>query len=335
MIIQPVGAGYDSLIPITDNGYPGPYIQDQCMNTCSGIADIGNEVNLATPGYQRLASVVVAFRNTGPEVNPGGSPDVGITVNVGGRSVTQYPDIAAGNTNGRPTVTDATFDFSQAPTKFITSGVTYSISYPDTTESASLNVALSNSYYDFSAGSDSTPGSIWLQTNGTNVSGDGDFPPACTDPGSSTNFQAYVTTCGDPAGDNPGAYGTATDVANGNADIPAVEINTVGGVVTDLSPGVSLPVNFAIRNAGTTAVHVTSVTTSIGTIVTPAGCNTPATTGTDNPWYRINGPDPVNLTIPPGQTILPASTTTITMVDSGDSQNACEGAIVPLTFTSN
>ena len=111
------------------------------MNGCSGITEIGNEVTLGNAGYQKLANVVVGIRNRGPEVNPGGSPNSAITVTVSGHSVTGYPDIAPGNPNANLSDGDrGTFDFT-GTTIFVPQTFTYGISFPDNTETASLNVA--------------------------------------------------------------------------------------------------------------------------------------------------------------------------------------------------
>ena len=72
-----------------------------------------------------------------------------------------------------------------------------------------------------------------------------------------------TTNCGDPAPGNPGAYGTTTAAAR-NADIPAVEFNVVGGVAAGLYPGgPSQPIDFAITNPGSTAVHVDHVAIAV------------------------------------------------------------------------
>ena len=65
LTIAQIGAGYDSLIP-TNN-----YVEDQCMEACTGPSEIGQDVTLANAGpnpstnYQQLVNVVVALRNWG------------------------------------------------------------------------------------------------------------------------------------------------------------------------------------------------------------------------------------------------------------------------------
>lgn len=334
LVIKQIGAGYDSLIPISDGGYPGPYIQDQCMNACSGITQIGNQVTLANSGYQRLTSVVVAFRNRGPEVNPGGAQDVQFTVTVNGKVATGYPDIAAGNPNGRPTVTEATFDFTAGPAAFITSPVLYSISYPDVTETASLNVALSSSANDVSVGADVQKGAIWLNTTVPPASS-GDFP-SCTTDGSLGSFAQVLTDCGDPAPANPGAYGTDAEVIAGNADIPAVEINVVGGEITNLSPGgPAQPIQFAITNPGSSSAYVDVVTTAVSSVTTGGGGGEACATGmyTTNP---LNGEIPIASSLAPGQTdFFSPSGYSLQMNDDGHNQDNCENQTVSLAFSSN
>jgi hypothetical protein len=338
LVIRQLGAGYDSLIPNSDSsGYPGPYIQDQCMNSCSGITEIGNEVTLATPGTQRLADVVVALRNRGPAIAQGA---LTITVDVNGHIATAAPAIAGVQSNGRPTVTEVTVDFSGTAV-FVPQTFTYGISFPELTGiSDALNVALSSSLNDISAGTDGVPGSLFVKTDGTDLSSDGDFP-SCVGTGSTT-FAAFATTCGDPAPANPGAYGTHDEVLAGNADIPAVEINVVGGTVGPLSPdGPAQPVGFAVTNPGPTSANLSSVTVPSFVLNGPLQSDTGqeacaagmySTSGSATfaaPGTQVN----------PGQTlfILPSATNTtkVSMHDDGNNQNNCQNLTLTLTFASS
>ena len=120
---------------------------------------------------------------------------------------------------------------------------------------------MSNSLYQLSVGSDTAPGTVWVATaRGAGIAGD--FP-SCTTPAGNT-FQSVITNCGPAAAGNPGAYGATSQVTAGNADIPAVQFNVVGGVAAPLYPGEPpQPVDFAITNPGGGPVHVSDVKTTI------------------------------------------------------------------------
>ncbi len=322
LTVTQVGAGYDSLVP--GDGYH----QDQCF-ACAQISEFGNDITLANSGAQRLTSVVVAFRNWGAGFN-----DVPITLTINHTTngpVTKMvtPTFAAA-VGGRPTVTNVTFDFS-SDSVFVQQEFVYGISFPTGGNAGALNVALSSSALNLALGTDTHPGTVWVNTSaGAGIAGD--FP-SCTTPGS--GFAQVTTNCGPSASGNPGAYGTNAQVAAGSADIPAVQFNVVGGVVTGLTPGgPAEPVDFAITNPGSAGVFVGQVTTALGAITGAGSDNTIEACATS--MYAIGGsPAAVAATVPPGTTLFVPSGTSISMTDDGNNQDNCQGATVGLNFTAN
>lgn len=334
--ITQIGAGYDSLVP------SGSYTQDQCFD-CNGPNELGNDITLNTPNASQLVNVVVAIDNWGAAV---GSVPMTLTINNtvdGPISDTQAFNFPAAINTEVPSVTDVTFDFSSQGA-FVDSEFVYGITFNTTAGAApvpaadSLNVALSSSAENLSTGTDTTPGSVWLlDTYGNN----NDFP-ACTPstPLSDGIFNVVATNCGPYNPANPGAYGneTVTD------DIPAVEVNIVGGQIEGLYPGDSAqPIEYAISNPGSTAVEVQTVSAVVdhdgsGNVETPALAAVPGCLAS---WYPINNsPQSLDTSIPPGTTIFTttsaiASDLSIQMSDPAVSQDDCEGVNVGLAFSSN
>lgn len=340
LTITQVGAGYDSLVTTQDPN--SEYIQDQCFQ-CAQIGQFGNSIHLANSGLQRLVSATVAMRNWDPAATPG----VPITLQIiGGPSSTATVTIPAAQPSGRPTTFNVPFSFPTHP--FVNDSFVYSISFPTTNypvagapNADGLNVALSNSLYQLSVGSDTAPGTVWVAT-GAGAGIAGDFP-SCTTPSGNT-FQSVSTNCGPAAAGNPGAYGTNSQVTAGNADIPAVQFNVVGGVAAPLYPGEPpQPVDFAITNPGGGPVHVSDVKTTITGTNKPA-CDS-ANPAPPNAWYQMTPPgasvlvaDATNggsgWSVPPGTTIISPSGVSILMIESGTDQSACESATVNLSFSS-
>jgi hypothetical protein len=313
LTVTQIGAGYDSLIP------SNAYHQDQCFQ-CAQVTEFGNEIKLAKPGLQRLTGAVVAFRNWGGHFN-----NVPITLSiVGGPSSTVTPNIPAAQPDGRPTVTTVSFPFNN----FVNREFVYKISFDASGAAGGLNVALSSSPNNLSVGTDSAPGHVWINTAaGPGI--DGDFP-ACTTPG--TGFAEVQTNCGTEAPGNPGAYGTNAEVAAGNADIPAVEFNVLGGVVPSLYPGgPAEPVDFAITNPGNASVYVHSVTIAANGLSGQG--NDGSIEACDTSMYPISQPSVINTNVPTGTTFYSPSGASISMNDDGNNQDNCEGATVNLSFT--
>ena len=340
--ISQVGAGYDSLIST------GAYSQDQCF-ACDGPNELGNDITLSTTNASQLVNVVVAIDNWGAaESNV--PMTLWINNSVGGGPVEDTQDFsfpAAINPNTTPSETNVTFDFSSQGA-FIGPEFVYGITF-NTTPGAvpvaaadSLNVALSSSTEDLSVGTDTDPGSIYLlDTWGNN----NDFP-TCTNSGelSSGVFNQVAVNCGPYNPGNPGAYGNEVPTD----DIPAVEVNVVGGTITGLYPGDSpIPVEYAITNSGTNPVQVSSVSVAVnnnGTDVEGPAPSDTVITGCESDWYQVNNvPQTLSVgegSIPPGTTLFTtnspvATTLSIQMLNPAVSQDDCEGANIGLTFTSN
>jgi len=343
LTITQVGAGYDSLVTTQDPN--SEYIQDQCFD-CAQISRFGNSIHLANSGLQRLVSATVAMRNWGLSDIPG----VPITLSIdGGPSSTATVTVPAAQPSGRPTTFNVQFSFPTHP--FVSDSFVYGISFPTTYNHVpagapvadGLNVALSNSLYQLSVGSDTTGGTVWVQTaSGAGIAGD--FP-SCTTPTGNT-WQSVVTNCGTAAAGNPGAYGTNGQVTAGNADIPAVQFNVVGGVAAPLYPGEPpQPVDFAITNPGGGPVHVSDVKTTI-TGTNKGVCNLANPAPGSTTWYQMTPPSDATFvvadatnggsgwSVPPGTTIISPSGVSILMIESGTDQSACESAVVNLSFSS-
>jgi hypothetical protein len=339
--ISQVGAGYDSLLS------NGAYTQDQCLAGCTGPNELGEGITLSTSDASQLTTVVVAIDNWGAaETNV--PMTFWINNSVGGGPVTDTQDFsfpAAIAVNSDPSETNVTFDFTSQGA-FVGPSLVYGITFaatndaPDVAAADSLNVALSSSANDISVGSDTTAHTIYLDdSNGNN----NDFP-ACQTGLPTTGFQQITTNCGPWNPDNPGAYGNeaVTD------DIPAVEINVVGGTVTGLYPGgAAQPILYAITNSGTNNVQVGSVSVALNTSGSDVASPAPASAdipGCLSAWYTINNsPQTLGVAggnIPPGTTLFTltspvASDLSIQMINEPFSQDQCEGADIGLNFTSN
>jgi hypothetical protein len=338
--ISQIGAGYDSLIS------NGAYNQDQCLTGCHGPNEIGNQINLSTGQASQLTTVVVAIDNWGAAES--GVPMTLTIANTVAGPISDTQDFSfpvATNPGTDPSITNVTFDFSSQDA-FVDGTLVYGITFAGTagaqavSAAGSLNVALSSSQTDVSVGSDTVAGSIYLlDTNGNN----NDFP-TCTNSAalSAGTFQQVAVDCGPYNPLNPGAYGNEADTA----DIPAVEVNVVGGTLTELYPGdAPIPVQYAITNSGTNPVQVSSVSVSInssgGIVENPSDTPIPLC---ELSYYQLNGvPQTFTVaqgSIAPGTTIFTtnsavATTLSIQMLNPAVNQDACEGADLGLTFSSN
>jgi hypothetical protein len=334
LTITQVGAGYDSLIPSNS------YSQDQCF-ACTGPQEFGNEVTLSTPTATELTSVIVAIDNWG-----GLETGVPMTLSIPGAytpggaalSDTQDFNFAAAINSDTPSETNITFNFAPQDA-FVDATFVYGITFntaadePPVTAADSLNVALSSSATDLSVGSDTNPGTIWMDDTNAN---NNDFP-ACMDSSlPTTGFEQVTTNCGPYSPSNPGAYGTPAEVAAGSADIPAVQVNVVGGTVPPLYPGgPSEPVDFAITNPGASSVYVTTVHATVSGLTVVGANQNGSLEACSTTFYPIaNSPDTVDATVPSGTTIESPSGMTISMTNDGNNQDNCEGATLTLGFTS-
>jgi len=134
------------------------------------------------------------------------------------------------------------------------------------------------------------------------------------------------------------AYWTQTGSGSGTAATgsgTAITVNQTS-TVTNLSPASTpqaLSGTFDNPNSGT--VHVTSVTATLASVTGGAG-GTPACTIAD---YQINNSPTTTISaagqIPAGTGVGTWSGPTIQMLDSATNQNACKGATVNISYTSN
>jgi hypothetical protein len=323
--ITQVGSGYDSLAP--------SYHQDQCFECAGPLTEFGNEINLA-PGSGQLANVVVAFRSyaggttsepiTLTLYSPGVSPgSVGSEIGGGGvGDVTTDPVIPPGNGS---TVFYATFDFSGRDLT-LSGPVVYGITFTDEA-GVTINVALSNSVSNLTAGSDVYAGYVFVDgaTNALSASGDAGSCSTST----AGVFMATDINCATPP-DNYGAYGPGSNP--NNADIPAVEFNVVGGSTPPLYPGSTQPVDYAITNAGSSPTYISTVTTSLVSVGSLALASD--TTCSLGEYSLNNAVNVLGVTVPTGTTFFSPSGTSITMTNEAYNQDDCQGEAVALGFTS-
>ena len=179
-------------------------------------------------------------------------------------------------------MTNVRFPFNN---NFVSQEFVYDISFSTSGNAAGLNVALSSSANNLSVGTDTHPGTVWLDVSRTPRLGN-DFP-SVHDPNSPIGtWQQVTTNCGlANDADNPGAYGTDAQVAAGNADIPAVEFNVVGGIAPGLYPGgPSQPIDFAITNPGSSSVYVGHVAIAVTSTSNEPNCL--------DSWYSISPNSP-------------------------------------------
>jgi hypothetical protein len=130
------------------------------------------------------------------------------------------------------------------------------------------------------------------------------------------------------------AYFTSVGSGTGTATVGASSNVTLHGAVAGtLYPGTSSTVTFTVDNPSpgsefVNTVHLGSITPDAG----HSGCSTVITGG--NPDFTM--PDvAVNQSFPNGNGQAVATTGTLTMRETGVSQNACQGATLTLNFTSN
>ena len=125
-----------------------------------------------------------------------------------------------------------------------------------------------------------------------------------------------------------GGSGTATATVGTSS---AVTIKgTVGGT---LVPGVSQTVTFTIDNPSAAAQRVNTIT--LAEVKPDAGHSTCSTTITgEKPDFSMPAVT-VNKTYAQGNNQVVTPTGTVTMNDTGVSQDACQGATLTLKFTSN
>ena len=194
-----------------------------------------------------------------------------------------------------------------------------------------MNVALSNAATQNTVGSDVYPGYVYVNDASPTAFESDAGTCATLTPGT---FMATEVWCGDTPIDNYGAYGNSS-----GADIPAVEINVVGGTTPPLYPGDTQEVDFAITNPNPGSVYVNTVTIALNNNGTDVlNQYSSDISGCLESWFNINGSYP-SATVTLAQNI-PSGLTQflgqahIYMINEPVPQDACEGATIGLNFTS-
>jgi hypothetical protein len=130
------------------------------------------------------------------------------------------------------------------------------------------------------------------------------------------------------------AYFTSTGSGTGTASVGSSSNVTLHGTVGGaLYPGVSSTVTFTVDNPSSGAqlvntIHLASATPDAG----HSGCSTVITGG--NPDFTMANVV-ANQNFPHGNGQAVTATGTVTMNDTGVSQDACQGATLTLNLTSN
>jgi hypothetical protein len=129
-----------------------------------------------------------------------------------------------------------------------------------------------------------------------------------------------------------GAYAYFTNAGGGTS---AGAVGTAGALVlhgttgTTLYPGTSTPVTFTVDNLGSGNQRLGTITLDSVSAGAATGCG--VVVGTDFSMPPIV----VNQTVTPGSGKTVTGTSgTITMIDTGASQDACKNAVLTFTFTS-
>jgi hypothetical protein len=130
------------------------------------------------------------------------------------------------------------------------------------------------------------------------------------------------------------AYFTSTGSGTATATVGSGSAVTIKGTVSsNLYPGGSSPVTFTIDNPSSAAQRVGTIT--LASIAVDAGHSTCSKViGGGNPDFAMPGVV-VNKTFPTGNGQSVTPTGTLTMNDTGVSQDACQGATLTLNLTSN
>jgi hypothetical protein len=351
---------------------PSKYQWSYAYVPSTGANDLGNDVTMANGGGV-VSDVVVAMTNFTPTSGTGNIPiTLSLYAPGSGESLTATGAPAPGALLGSDTVNvtppstvagansdtgagaqnfNVTFNFASQNISTVPYGanggqVVYGISYNNTLTDNGLNVQLAyaqNGTGGEVVGSDTYPGTLFVSTlSGTDgATGGNGGEITCSDV--STTFAQYSTASGGSPAGNCGL--AATPVGPGNV-VPAVEIYTNG--MSALVPGGPQQlINFSVTNPGDTPATVASVTVSVAT----DGSNGFAEDVNSNDiancyasWFVINPGNQatgtsytltLNQTIPAGGTIDVDGQVAIAMLNPSQSQDACEGAGLGLTFSSN
>lgn len=130
------------------------------------------------------------------------------------------------------------------------------------------------------------------------------------------------------------AYFTSSGSGTGTATVGSSSAVTLHATISSsLYPGSSSPVSFTVDNPSSGVQRVGTVSlASITTDGAHSSCSTTLTGG--NPDFTMAAV-PVNQVINPGNGQSVAATGTLTMNETGTSQDACQGATLTLHLTNN
>jgi hypothetical protein len=130
------------------------------------------------------------------------------------------------------------------------------------------------------------------------------------------------------------AYFTSTGSGTGTATVGSSSAVTLHGTVGgSLYPGSSQTVTFTVDNPSSGAERVGTISlTKIAADAGHSGCST--TISGEKPDFTMPAVT-VNKTFSPGNGQAVTPTGTLTMNDTGVSQDACQGATLTLTLASN
>lgn len=339
------------------------YQYSQCYY-CVQMGQFGNRVTLASAD-QPLSDVVVGMANF--NALTGDSNPMDITFDIYGAGTGSYPGtlIASDEQSFNiPTAPDGGYGSDTCTAERVTNPdsdcgianfnitfnfasqnvtlpgtVVYDIVYndPQNAIDSGVNVQLANETTQVSVGSDTDPGNLFTAlassdngngyTYGYNDVGPGEVTCSTV----STTFNEYSTASCD--GGQQG-YGTP-------AYVPAVEIDT--NTMGDLYPGgPAQTINFSMTNTGTIPETVNDVTIAVATDPSNGEIeSTPGETWTDvancyASWFTVSpSPVTVNTSIPAGGVVDWIGAASISMPQSATDQNACQGATIGLTFSSD
>jgi len=133
---------------------------------------------------------------------------------------------------------------------------------------------------------------------------------------------------------NYGAYGNSS-----GADIPAVEfIDTASGLAGLYPGGPAQTVDFTVYNPGATTESLSQVTITVASDTNGEVESTPGDTSTDvagcyASWFSTTPQTWSGGSIPSAQTVDGSGT--VSMLESGTDQDACQGATLGLVFSAS
>ena len=132
-----------------------------------------------------------------------------------------------------------------------------------------------------------------------------------------TGAFAYFTTAGS---------GTGTATVGSSASTIVIKGSTSGA----LFPSASSPVEIMVKNTGTQSAHVGSV--SLTGVAADSGHSSCETSHSSEPVFTMTAVS-IEKTLKSGEEVKASGS--LQMKDTGVSQDGCQGATLPLNFTSN